>query len=228
MTTPEADHLANAAQAASWDAIRSWSGGVPPDLTLDSQTLALALSHAAGVAYKWLSLWHRLALAAGVTPEQVAEIDATPDLTAAADESARKHIDAQLASLRLDDPEAAAVSAATLARMDAVLKLAATHGGRSAGELAELGRSPGFHLKAWNFIASCAGGTPAPSSDDHYLAVWLEGMLSGLYVSYHQSVRGSSREEAHAAYAALIEGQQAIYGALSASSGPEADPESGN
>jgi len=184
-----------------WTAVAAGLEDSGPAITLDPETAADPVAHAGRLALLWIRKWHRLALAAGVTPEQVAEIDAKAELVAVAEEAVRAYVDNQVADLR------AAGAAEAAPRQEAALP-------RTEEELLAYGRSPEFQFRAWDFVAASRAGAAFPSDDDHHFAVWLEGMLSGLYRSYHMSQRGSSREEADAAYTAMVDGNRAIYGSL--------------
>ena len=187
-----------------WRAIEQGIEDPEPGITLDTEAAADPVAHAARLALLWIRKWHRLALAAGVTADVVQEIDGKAELVAVAEKAVREYVDNKIAALLPAD-------AAEAGPQHAVAEQPTEE------ELLAYGHSPEFQIKAWDFVAACRDGAAFPSDDDHYFAVWLEGMLSGLYRSYRMSQHGSSREEADAAYAAMVDGQRAIYGSLAAS-----------
>lgn len=196
-----------------WTAVQRGLEDPGPDITLDAETAADPVAQAARLALLWMRKWHRLALAAGVTAETVQEIDGKAELVAVAEDSVRKYVAGQIAALHADHDDDAPAAAIDPGLAD-VTDLTRLDG---------LGRSAKFQAKAWDFISACEEGTAGPSEDDHYLAAWLAGMLRGLFVNYDMTAHGSSREQAQAAYTAMVAGQQAIYGSLASMEQEPAD-----
>ena len=197
-----------------WRAIEQGIEDPEPGVTLDAETAADPVAHGGRLALHWLRKWHRLALAAGVTPEQLAEIDAKTELVAVAEDSVRRYVESQVSGLLAAGAQERPAAASEVP--DVTWQLEGLH------DPEEWGRSPAFQQKAWDFLGACEEGTAPPGDDDHFIASWLAGLFGGLYVSYHMTTRGSSREEAQAAYAAMVDGQRAIYGSLAASTEQDA------
>ena len=97
------DSQGSAAAKTAWYAIRCGLEGTQPSITLDTQTAAEAVGYTAGIALTWMRNWHRLALASGVTPEEITAIEANAELAALADSYVLQGIDEKMARLLLKD-----------------------------------------------------------------------------------------------------------------------------